>query len=155
MKRSQLTALASFLILSLLSFSTFAQESGNAKGVERTCMNYIEGFYEGDTSKLIAALQPGLNKFGFWYNNEKASFGDPIKMTFEEALDFARDVKEKKKFPPADAPKEVQILDVLDKIACAKVGAWWGYDYLLLSRTGDTWKIEQVIWQGPYKRPTE
>jgi hypothetical protein len=34
-------------------------------------------------------------------------------------------------------------------IASAKVTAWWGIDYVLLSKQGDKWIIEQVLWEGP------
>jgi len=32
--------------------------------------------------------------------------------------------------------------------ASAKVTAWWGIDYVLLSKQGDKWVIEQVLWEG-------
>ena len=48
-----------------------------------------------------------------------------------------------------NAPKKVEILDISNTIASAKVTAWWGIDYMLLSKRGDKWMIEQVIWEGP------
>ena len=41
----------SLVLLATAKFS-FAQEK---ESIERACLNYIEGFYEGDTTKLIAA----------------------------------------------------------------------------------------------------
>ena len=73
-------------------------------------------------------------------------------MTFEGALKFAKNVKEKKNFPKKGAPKKVEVLDVLDKIAAVKITAWWGTDYVLLSKRKTGWMIEQVIWQGPLKQ---
>ncbi|NNK81307.1 MAG: hypothetical protein HKO93_07400, partial [Flavobacteriales bacterium] len=52
-------------------------------------------------------------------------------------------------FPDDAAPMEVEVLDVMNHIAAAKVTAWWGYDYILLSKEGDKWMIEQVLWEGP------
>ena len=140
-----------FIILFFSGLSTiaFAQKSGDQSGVERACMDYIEGFYEGDTSKLSRSLDPGLYKFGFWKNAESGQFGDRIFMSYEEALKYALDVKEKKRFPSAEAPRVVEILDINNFIAAAKVRAWWGEDYLLLSKHSGKWKIEQVIWEGP------
>ena len=34
--------------------------------IRRAALNYIEGFYEGDTAKLVSALRPELSKYGFW-----------------------------------------------------------------------------------------
>ena len=73
-------------------------------------------------------------------------------MTFEKALAYAKNVKEKKQFAKDDAPKKVEVLDVSNSIAAAKVTAFWGVDYILLSKRGDKWMIEQVIWEGPLEK---
>ena len=57
------------LIFLLLAFITVNYLSAQEKEkVERACLNYIEGFYEGDTTKLIASLKPSLHKLGYWKN---------------------------------------------------------------------------------------
>lgn len=133
-------------IVCAVSF-THAQESG----VEKACMNYIEGFYEGDSAKLKACLQPSLNKFGFWKDKETNEYKQVDYMSYDQALTYAENVKAKKNFAKADAPKIVEVLNVSNTIAAAKVTAWWGTDYMLLSKRGDKWMIEQVIWEGPYE----
>lgn len=70
-------------------------------------------------------------------------------MTFEQAVKYAKNVFDKKRFAKPDAPKKVVVLDVMNHIAAAKVTAWWGEDYLLLSRHENRWVIEQVLWEGP------
>ncbi len=122
------------------------------EGVEKACMNYIEGFYEGNTSKLKASLQPTLNKFGFWKDKDTKEYNQVPHMSYDQALSYAKKVLEKKEFPKPDAPREVQVLDISDNIASAKVTAWWGIDYMLLSKRGDQWMIEQVLWEGPLKK---
>lgn len=132
-----------------ITFSCFSQEMTEAKKVERACLNYLEGFYEGDTLKLKQSLQPTLHKFGFMKNRDGNGYKQVDAMTFEAALAYAESVKEKKKFAKPDAPKKVVILDVGNTIAAAKVTAWWGIDYLLLSKQEQGWMIEQVLWEGP------
>lgn len=119
--------------------------------VLKACNNYIEGFYEGDSSKLKASLQPELNKFGFWKNKETGEYKQVDHMSYDQALAYAENVKAKKHFAKPDAPKEVEVLNIGNSIAAAKVTAWWGIDYLLLSKRGDKWMIEQVLWEGPYE----
>lgn len=58
-------------------------------------------------------------------------------MSFDNALVYARNVLEKKQFPKPDVPKEVEVLGIGNPIASAKVTAWWGIDYILLSKQGD------------------
>ena len=133
------------LLFSVVKFS-FSQEK---EKVERACMNYIEGFYEGDTAKLIAALKPSLHKIGYWKNKNTGVYDFDGQMTYREALDHAKNVMAKKNFAKADSPKKVEVLDIGNTIASAKVTAWWGIDYVLLSKQSDKWIIGQVLWEGP------
>ena len=138
------------LIFLLLLFSSVKFGSAQEKEkVERACLNYIEGFYEGDTTKLIAALKPSLHKIGYWKNKNTGVYDFDGQMTYREALDYAKNIMAKKNFAKADAPKKVEVLDVGNTIASAKVWAWWGIDYLLLSKQTGKWIIEQVLWEGP------
>lgn len=127
----------------------FAQGNDRQK-VERACLDYLEGFYEGDTVKLIRSLKPTLYKFGYW-RDKAGHYAEDGQMTFRQAVKYAANVQAKKNFAKADAPKKVEVLDVMDQIAAAKVTAWWGWDYILLAKQGDQWIIEQVLWQGPPK----
>ena len=136
-------------ILLLLLFSAVKLSAQEKAKVERACLNYIEGFYEGDTSKLIAALKPSLYKIGYWKNKNTGAYDFDGQMTFREALDYAKNVMTKKNFAKPDAPKKVEVLDLGSSIASAKVTASWGIDYILLSKQGDKWIIEQVLWEGP------
>mgnify|MGYP003390004694 FL=1 len=56
--------ITTILLCCFILFSAKAQDS--KQKIERVCLDYIEGFYEGDTSKLIGCLNPALFKFGYW-----------------------------------------------------------------------------------------
>ena len=45
--------------------------------------------------------------------------------------------------------KKVEILDISKHTEAGKVYAWWGSDYILLSRQDGRWMIDQVLWEGP------
>ena len=137
------------LILLIVFFAAAKYSPAQDKQqVEKACLNYIEGFYEGDTTKLIASLKPSLYKFGYWKNKE-GNYDPDGQMTYRQALDYAKNVMAKKTFPKADAPKKVEVLDIGNTIASAKVIAWWGVDYILLAKQNGKWMIEQVLWEGP------
>lgn len=131
---------------------TFVSAQEARAKVEAACLDYIEGFYEGDTSKLIRSIRPSLYKFGYWKNKNTGKYEPDGQMTFQQAIDYAKRVMEKKNFAKADAPKKVEVLDIMHSVAAAKVTAWWGVDYILLSRQGDKWMIEQVLWEGPLEK---
>jgi Putative lumazine-binding len=134
-----------FLLCATTKFAT-AQEK---EKIERACLNYIEGFYEGDSNKLKAALKPSLYKFGYWKNKNTGNYDPDGQMTYTQALTYAKSVLDKKNFAKSDAPKTVVVLDIMNSIASAKVTAWWGVDYILLAKQGEKWMTEQVLWEGP------
>lgn len=138
------------LIVCLFLKPAFSQDD-KAK-VERACLDYLEGFYEGDTAKLIRSLKPGLYKFGYWKNKNTGIYESDGQMTYRQAIDYARRVQEKKNFAKTGSPKKVELLDLMHSIAAAKVTAWWGVDYILLAKQGDAWMIEQVLWEGPLEK---
>ena len=141
------------LIFCLVLFSAAKFSSAQEKDkIERACLNYIEGFYEGDTTKLITSLKPSLHKIGYWKNKSTGVYDFDGQMTYREALDHAKNVMTKKNFAKPDAPKKIEVLDIGNTIASAKVTAWWGIDYILLAKQGGKWMIEQVLWEGPLEK---
>ena len=131
---------------------SIAQSNTSKEKIVKACTNYIEGFYEGDTNKLKASLQPNLNKFGFWKNKDTGEYEQQGHMSYEKAIAYAKRVFEKKNFAKEDAPKKIEVLDIGNSIASVKITAWWGIDYMLLSKREDKWMIEQVLWEGPLEK---
>jgi len=117
--------------------------------VRHAVLDYVEGFYEGDTVKLARALRPEMYKFGFWRNSDTSAYRGS-QMTYAQALAYANRVRAQNNQAPASASKAVQVLDVMDRTASAKLTAQWGIDYLLLARYDGRWMITHVLWQGPH-----
>jgi len=137
------------VVMIVCFFGVVASAQNDKVLVERACLDYIEGFYEGDTTKLIRCLKPTLFKFGYWQNKSTGKYEPDGNMTWQQAIDYGKRVTEKKNFAKPDAPKKVEVLDIMNAIAAAKVTAWWGIDYILLAKQDGKWMIEQVLWQGP------
>jgi len=117
-------------------------------GVTRAVLDYIEGFYEGDTAKLQRSLRPELSKYGFWRAKDSTTYAGE-RMTYAEAIAYAAKVRARNQPAPATSPKNVEIFEVQNQTASAKVTAWWGTDYLLLGKYDGRWMIAHVMWQGP------
>lgn len=123
------------------------------KLIEEACLGYVEGFYEGDTLKIKESIRPRLYKLGFW-KNDSGNYELDSYMTFEQAKNYAKNVMENENYAEESSPKKVDVLDIMNHIASAKITAWWGVDYILLSKSGDKWMVEQVIWEGPLESET-
>lgn len=128
-----------------LAYGAVAGPNSDKVAVERAVLDYCEAFYEVKPEYLERSVHPDLNKFGY-YRHEGKYHG--VGMTFEQAIELAKRWNQEGTKIDEETPKKVEILDLLDKTACAKLTAHWGIDYLLLAEEEGTWKIRQVMWQS-------
>jgi hypothetical protein len=125
--------------------------SGTAEdreAVRRAVLDYVEGFYEGDSLKLARAVRPEVYKYGFFKGRDAAKYNG-MQMTWPGFFDYARGVKQNNRQAPATAPKTIDIYEVQDQTASVKLTAFWGTDYMLLGKYDGKWMISHVLWQGP------
>ena len=134
----------------LISFHCLSQDKSDQAQIETTLNNYIDAFYKGDTTKLKEAIKPRLNKFGYWKNKETGAYEYYAHMSYDKAMDFVQRMKDEGRSRDENEIRTVEVLDIGNHVASAKVIANWGIDYVLLSKDDDKWMIEQVIWEGPF-----
>ncbi|HJU73198.1 MAG TPA: nuclear transport factor 2 family protein [Gemmatimonadaceae bacterium] len=128
------------------SAKPYRAAAGEVEAVRRAAMDYLEGFYEGDTAKLVRSVSPGVVKYGYFVKRGESAYSGEG-MPFAEFMSYAKSVKANNRQAPPTAPKEVTVYDVLDQTAAVKVVAWWGSDYLHLAKEDGRWMIKHVIWQ--------
>jgi hypothetical protein len=120
--------------------------------VRRAVLDYVEGFYEGDTTKLLRSIWPEVRKYGYSRQQADGSFRGMAMQFPSGFMRFANGVREGRTKTPPNAPKEIVIFDVADQTASAKLTAYWGIDYLLLAKENGRWMITHVLWQSPPKK---
>lgn len=147
----KLNVLLVLLLSASQSLGAQAAPSKDSEEVRRAVLDYVEGFYEGDSTKLMRSIRPEVYKFGFYIPRDSSRYAGE-QMTWPEFLSYARNVKARNRPVPADAPKGIEIYDVLDQTASAKLTASWGIDYLLLAKYDGRWMITHVLWQTPPRR---
>ncbi|HEX5970504.1 MAG TPA: nuclear transport factor 2 family protein [Gemmatimonadaceae bacterium] len=124
-----------------------APSAADSAAVRRAVLDYVEGFYEGDSTKFVRSVRPDVFKYGFWRPRDSTTYqGEQMK--FAEFNAYANRVKASGRKAPPTARKEVTLLDVQDRTASAKLTAVWGTDYLLLGKFGDQWMVSSVLWQS-------
>ncbi|TCK64685.1 histidine phosphatase superfamily protein (branch 1) [Winogradskyella wandonensis] len=134
----------------LFTFISFSQDLSDKAQIEVTLNNYIDGFYQGDTLKLKAALKPRLHKFGYLKDKETGDYNYYQALPYKKALALAQSLKDQGKLRTETEMRGVKVLEIANHIAAARVTGTWGIDYVLLSKDDGKWMIEQVIWEGPY-----
>lgn len=144
-RRFRIAWVAPFVLLPAFAA---AQGTPDREAVRLAVLDYVEGFYEGDTTRLVRSVWPEVRKYGYWRAKPEADYAGEA-MPFAEFMSYANRVKSGRSKTPAGAPKDIVVYDVQDQTASAKLTAWWGTDYLLLAREKGRWMIVQVLWQSP------
>ena len=143
--------LAIAALLSMITLPAHAQRSAPAAdrdAVRAAVLDYVEGFYEGDTARLMRSVWPEVRKYGYARDAALGTYRG-MAMAFPTGfVNYAEGVKAGRTKTPVNAPKEITIFDVQDQTASAKLTAWWGTDYLLLAKENGRWMITHVLWQN-------
>jgi hypothetical protein len=144
---TRLASIAAFTVAAVLCPPSAARAQDTA-GVRAAVLDYVEGFYTGDSTRLVRSVRPEVYKYGFSRHRDSTNYRGS-QMTWEGFHRYANGVKERGgRGAPPNAPKQIDIYEVLDQTASAKLTAWWGIDYLLLARYDGRWMITHVLWQS-------
>ncbi len=149
MKRLMVCAVT---LLSLMSISLVqGQETADREAVRQAVLDYVEGIYNVEPSRIERSVHPKLAKIGFYRGPNEVEFRSASNMTFERLVELSKTWNKEGKLRK-DAPKEVTIYEVLDQTASVKLVAEWGIDYMHLAKFEGKWFIVNVLWQSPRKQ---
>ena len=123
-----------------------AKPAGDRAAVEQAALDYLEGIYTSDVSRIERSVHPQLTKRGFWRDSPAVAWGPQTTMTYEQLVTLTRNWNAKK--DRDISIKKVDVYEVLDQTASAKVTAMWGIDYLHLAKYDGRWKIINILWQA-------
>jgi hypothetical protein len=135
------------LLAVLLVTSTGYAQSSEAD-IRKALFNYMDGFYNGDTSLFYLSIDPGVGKYGY-YKDNGAYVGDD--MSFQEMIRLAKNVRLGKFKFKENPRREVQLIEAGKHIAVGKVLADWGFDYILLAKENKKWMVKYILWQNDYE----
>ncbi|HVG41018.1 MAG TPA: nuclear transport factor 2 family protein [Chitinophagaceae bacterium] len=134
------------IILLFALVTANAQTKKDTAQIIKAANDYIEGFYFGDTAKIYYSIDTAASKHGYYKTATDSSYRK-IPMSFTGMIRYSKNERNR---PTEENAKirDVKILDAASKIASVKVRAWWGIDYLLLTKTEDRWIVEKILWQS-------
>jgi hypothetical protein len=137
------------MLMLAISAPLAAQGAKDHKGVRDAVLDYVEALYEVQPERIAKSVHPSLHKQGMM-SRDSENYRGPAPMTYQELYDLAGSWNtDNKAANPDTAPKTVEVFDVQDATALAKLTASWGTDYLLLAKLDGKWMIMQVLWQTP------
>ncbi len=114
------------------------------EAIARACLDYIEGWYDGDAERMRGCLHPDLAKRKV---RGLPSGREIVEHMSAELLAEVTRLGRDKELPEALRLREVTVLDVFDTIATAKVVSHRFVDYLHLARVNGEWRIVNAMWE--------
>jgi hypothetical protein len=121
----------------------------DAKAIQATALDYIEGWYDGNVERMTRALHPELVK--------RIVFTDKGVSRIEQmgASKLIANVRGGggTKTPKDKQQKDVTILDRFENAASVKIVASDWIDYLQLAKANGHWVIVNVLWELKPKKP--
>jgi len=115
-------------------------------------LNYIEGWYSGDASRMEQAFHPDLAKRGVWLNpKDGTTVIRPL--TAESLIEYTKQGGGKK--PKDQWGIEVTIFDMLENSATVKIVSIDFIDYAHVAKVDGEWKLLNVLWEPVKKKTAE
>ncbi len=147
----KLSILLVFLSIHTGGFSQQAYSSpssGDKEKVRAAVLDYVEGVYEADTTRIYRSVHPTLVKRGTFHNRQSGEYSAMMEMNFRQLVDLTRTWNKDGSRANSETIRDISIYDVQDKTASAKVVAAWGTDYFHLAKIDEKWYIMNVLWQS-------
>ena len=147
MKKNYFILSVLFLSVVFMSISqtVSAQSSEDEQAIKKTVLNYIEGWYSADTSRMGLALSTDLKKRGFLINPETskvmisdASYSQMIEWTGHQTKKLGED---------SNNDINIKIIEIGKNIANVKTMTIDFVDYIKLGKINGEWKIYNVVWE--------
>jgi hypothetical protein len=124
----------------------FTQAASDREAVRLAALDYVEGIYSVQPERIQRSVHSALVKRGFYKKDASTPYVE-MPMTYDQLVTLSKNWN--RDGTRDTSVKRVEVYDVLDQTAVAKVTASWGVDYMLLGKFDGTWKITQILWQSP------
>jgi Putative lumazine-binding len=133
------------LLILLVAAPAAAQSRADSTAIRATALDYVEGWYEGNPSRMARAVHPELVKR--IVVGDTATGKSILQNMGASALVNGTRHGYGKSTPREQQQKDVTILDVFGNAAAAKaIMAEW-IDYMQLAKVDGRWVIVNVLWE--------
>ena len=137
----KLVTLSALVLIGLVP-SVGAQTAADSAAIRATALDYIDGWYTNNPSRMERALHPKLAKRMVWADS--AGKSHLVDMT---APELVQGTKAHPPVPAAERRKDVQILSAFGNAAVVRIDASEWVDYVQEIKWNGSWKIINVVWE--------
>jgi hypothetical protein len=120
------------------------QSSSDEAAVVAVTLDYFEGWFEADTTRMDRALHPGLAKRSLSQVDPDST--ELRSLTKERMVELTAAGGGKDESPDGGLRIDVEVVDLHGNIASVMVRSAVYREYLHLVRTDEGWKIVNALW---------
>lgn len=132
-----------FLLLAVPVSALHAQTSADSAAIRQAALDYIEGWYTGNGERMARAVHPALAKRNVL--TDRVSGRSRLRqMSADELVQSTREGGGRDT-PRSDRQQGVDVLDIFEGAASAKITATEFVDYLHLAKADGRWVIINVL----------
>jgi hypothetical protein len=126
--------------------ATAPPSADDIEAIKATARDYVEGYFDGDESRMRRCLHPELVKRTIWRDPQGGDWRLGRPSSAEAMAGWARDGAGRTAVDHG-RPIEITIENVFRHIASVKVVSQPFVDYLHVASVGDRWVIVNVLWE--------
>ena len=143
-----------FVVIAALSVAPLSavrcQSAADSAAIRQTALDYIQGWYTGDATRMERALHSELAK-----RIVRSDTLGNYRLDQQSAMTLVQGTRSGygKSTPEADRHDDVKILDIYRNAASVRIDASEWVDYLQVAKwRGGRWVIVNVLWELKPKR---
>ena len=119
-------------------------QPADAVAIRACLLDYFEGWFDGDATRMDRALHPGLAKHAIGQDATRSGVLDVT--TKDEMVEATRQGRGRQRDVP-DRAIQIEIASLSGDIASVVVHSAVYVEYALLARTADGWRITSTLWR--------
>lgn len=116
----------------------------DAVAIRACLLDYFEGWFDGDATRMDRALHPGLAKHALGQDATRSGVLDVT--TKDEMVEATRQGRGRQR-DVQDRAIQIEIASLSGDIASVVVHSAVYVEYALLARTADGWRITSTLWR--------
>jgi hypothetical protein len=135
---------ASLALLLVCANGASAQSAADSAAIRATALDYVEGWYAGDATRMERALHPELAKRIVQTDERGRS-----RIMQQSALTLINGTRlaEGRETPAEQQVKNIRILDIFGNSSSVRAEMSGWIDYMHMAKWNGRWVIVNVLWE--------
>jgi len=138
-----------FFLMSIHGQAQDASTKSDRQLIMEVMEDYVLALYLVEPERIARSVDTTLHKVGYYDYKDEAYYNAP--MTYQQLYDLSAKWNKSGEKANDASPRKIDIYEIHDKTASAKLTAEWGIDFMHLYKIEGRWMIKNIMWQSDPK----